>query len=261
MLTPQEVAQHAFTKATFGGYHMAMVDEFLDVLTEDYTALYKENAVLKSKMKVLVDKIEEYRSTEEAMRSALLTAQKMANSLVAEAEEKKAQLLREAENVANARIMELHRAITSEEMRLASAQKSTAEFVANMRNMLSREVAFLDSLPQLEAPTTSTPVTDEVAQTAKAIEDSMQKLLGEEFSEATAQVEEDLADTRDMGEVFQQAEEGNLYDRVTTQGADAFDDETPEEEEPEEPEDDDDTGATRRIDFANLQFGKDYEIR
>ena len=68
MMTPQEVSQHAFAKASFGGYNMAMVDEFLDVLTEDYSALYKENAVLKSKMKVLVEKVEEYRSTEDAMR-------------------------------------------------------------------------------------------------------------------------------------------------------------------------------------------------
>ena len=76
MLTPQEVSEHAFAKAGFGGYNMAMVDEFLDQLTEDYTTLYKENAVLKSKMKVLVEKVEEYRSTEEAMRKTLLTAQK-----------------------------------------------------------------------------------------------------------------------------------------------------------------------------------------
>ena len=46
MLTPQEVSEHAFAKASFGGYNMAMVDEFLDVLTADYTTLYKENATL-----------------------------------------------------------------------------------------------------------------------------------------------------------------------------------------------------------------------
>lgn len=34
MMTPQEVASHAFAKATLGGYNMAMVDEFLDLLTE-----------------------------------------------------------------------------------------------------------------------------------------------------------------------------------------------------------------------------------
>ena len=59
MLTPQEVSTHAFTKATLGGYNMAMVDEFLDELTDDYTALYKENAALKAKLNVLVEKVEE----------------------------------------------------------------------------------------------------------------------------------------------------------------------------------------------------------
>ena len=61
MLTPQEVSTHSFAKASFGGYNMAMVDEFLDELTDDYTALYKENAALKAKLKVLVEKVEEYR--------------------------------------------------------------------------------------------------------------------------------------------------------------------------------------------------------
>ena len=104
MLTPQEVSNHAFAKAVMGGYNMAMVDEFLDELTDDYTSLYKENAALKAKMKVLVDKVEEYRSTEDAMRAALLTAQKMADSMVAEAEEKKKSLLENAESEANRKI-------------------------------------------------------------------------------------------------------------------------------------------------------------
>ena len=56
MLTPQEVSTHAFSKAVMGGYNMAMVDEFLDELTDDYTALYKENAALKAKLKVLVER-------------------------------------------------------------------------------------------------------------------------------------------------------------------------------------------------------------
>ena len=39
MLTPQEVSTHAFTKAVVGGYNMAMVDEFLDELTDDFNKL------------------------------------------------------------------------------------------------------------------------------------------------------------------------------------------------------------------------------
>ena len=84
MLTPQEVSEKVFPKSSgFGsGYAMGAVDEFLDALTEDYTALYKENVTLKAKLKILAEKVEEYRATEDAMRSTLLTAQKMADIIV-----------------------------------------------------------------------------------------------------------------------------------------------------------------------------------
>ena len=61
MFTPQEVQEKTFIKAVFGGYDMQSVDEFLEPLIEDYVTLYKENSVLKSKMKVLVEKLEEGR--------------------------------------------------------------------------------------------------------------------------------------------------------------------------------------------------------
>ena len=46
MFTPQQIDQISFGKATFGGYDMRDVDEFLEPLTEDYVTLYKENALL-----------------------------------------------------------------------------------------------------------------------------------------------------------------------------------------------------------------------
>ena len=104
MLTPQEVSGRAFSKAAFGGYNMAMVDEFLDELTVDYTSLYKFFVVLNPQLKALGDKVEEYRATEDSMRAALLTAQRMANTMVEEAEEKKKAVLAGAEDEARAKI-------------------------------------------------------------------------------------------------------------------------------------------------------------
>ena len=72
MLTPQEVAEHGFSKSRMGGYNMKEVDDFLDELTADFSELYKENSVLKGKIKVLAEKISEYRETEDAMRTTLL---------------------------------------------------------------------------------------------------------------------------------------------------------------------------------------------
>ena len=69
MFTPQQIEQISFNRATFGGYDMQAVDEFLEPLTEDYITLYKENALLKSKMRVLVGKLEEYRKNEASMEN------------------------------------------------------------------------------------------------------------------------------------------------------------------------------------------------
>ena len=104
MLTPQEVSARSFTKTMMGGYNMTMVDEFLDELTDDYTSLYKENASLKAKMKVLVEKVEEYRATEDSMRATLLTAQRMADSIIKEAEEKRDGILQQAEAAAREKL-------------------------------------------------------------------------------------------------------------------------------------------------------------
>ena len=149
MLTPQEVSGRAFSKAAFGGYNMAMVDEFLDELTDDYTSLYKENAALKAKLKVLVDKVEEYRATEDSMRAALLTAQRMANTMVEEAEEKKKAVLAGAEEEARAKIGALQSDVELEQRRLNAAKAATAEFLQKTRELAQAQLALIERAPDL----------------------------------------------------------------------------------------------------------------
>ncbi len=151
MLTPQEVSGKAFPKSSFGssGYQMASVDDFLDTLTEDYTSLYKENATLKSKLKVLAEKIEEYRATEDAMRSTLLTAQRMAAKMVEEAETEKAQILERAEADAAARVTELEEETRLAEERLALGKRNLSDFIARYRELCVQQADFLKALPEM----------------------------------------------------------------------------------------------------------------
>lgn len=250
MLTPQEVSEHAFAKAGFGGYNMAMVDEFLDQLTEDYTTLYKENAALKSKMKVLVDKVEEYRSTEEAMRKALLTAQRMADEMVAEAEAKKAELLKNVEADAQERRAQLRREIADEGARLTAARQSTAKYVERLKELYQNEMDYLASLSELTAPAEE---PDQVEAAAQAIGQAVEEAVKEEEK---ITIEVPVEDKNDGGlyaelmELNMNPAEGERHKRPVRQ---------PMETRPEE--DPDDTAPTKRIDFSNLQFGKDYEIK
>ncbi len=152
MFTPQEVSEKVFPKASFGsgGYNMTSVDEFLDALTEDYTALFKENMALKTKLKVLAEKVEEYRSTEEAMRQALLTAQKMAAKLVQEAQSEKEKILADARVEAQAEIHRLDDERRAAEKKLQAAQEKTAEFIRRSEELCQAQSAFLQSLPELD---------------------------------------------------------------------------------------------------------------
>ena len=243
MLTPQEVSERAFSKASFGGYNMAQVDEFLDVLTGDYTALYNENAVLKSKMKVLVEKVEEYRSTEEAMRKALMTAQRMADDLIREAEEKKADILRRAESDVRGRMDALSSEVRAEEYRLEQARQSTAGFVEKVRALMAGQEEYLEKLRQL-APA-APPPPDKVEQAASEIDGNVQRLLAQAMKEA--------AEESRRSQQQQEAEEEDLSDTAE------FPQIGEEEDFPDEEESDPPRG--RQIDFGDLQFGRDYEIK
>lgn len=285
MMTPQEVSEHAFSKASFGGYNMAMVDEFLDLLTEDYTTLYKENATLKAKMKVLVEKVEEYRSTEDAMRKALLTAQKMADEMVAEAEARKAELLSQAEAVAKSRMVQLQKAIAEEQSRLAQAHASTSAYVGKLKELHQHEMEYLSSLSDLSAP--EIPAADPVAEAASDITASVERLVTQAKAEEVPAAEPE-EDTRDLSQPTPPPpeKEGGLYAELMELNLNSAAAQTavhtahmqeeehhtphhshesvgnyPHPVQEQEEEDDIDDAPTRRLDFSNLQFGKDYEIR
>ena len=152
MFTPQEVSEKVFPKSSFGsgGYAMSAVDEFLDTLTEDYTALYKENVALKAKLKILAEKVEEYRATEDAMRSTLLTAQKMAAKLVQEAHTEKGNLLKEANEQHAAQLAQLEKERHEAEEKLTMARQSLADFVRHGSELCAQQAEFLNSLPEMQ---------------------------------------------------------------------------------------------------------------
>ena len=176
MYTPQEVSEKTFPKSSglSSGYSMTAVDEFLDGLTEDYTALYKDNTTLKAKLKVLAEKVEEYRATEDAMRSTLLAAQKMAAQMVAEAQAERdksiaeahaekektisnaqaeaQRILIEARGEAEIQARQLQQEIRDSWEKLAAAQSETESFIQRSRELCAQQMAFLDALPERNAP-------------------------------------------------------------------------------------------------------------
>lgn len=152
MFTPQQIDQIAFTSVRFGGYDKQAVDEILEPLTEDYVTLYKENALLKSKMRVLVGKLEEYRKNEASMKDAIVNAQKTCDMMVKEAEVKCTKMLNDAnaaaaENAKNADVL-----IAAENQRVEDAKRAAAAKIEEIQEQLRVCVQALDRIKSANRP-------------------------------------------------------------------------------------------------------------
>ncbi len=256
MLTPQEAEAHVFPKASFGGYNMLQVDTFLDSLIEDYRTLYQENISLKNKMKVLVDKVEEYRATEDAMRRALHSAQKMAEEMVREGEAKKKAAIEEAvlevkrqseatraemakeEAVIATKIRAVQTALANEEARLEAARTSTATYIGRLKELYTNELQYIGGLSELTA---------EKAASAAQAETRPEPAPAPAEAPAAAPAEAPVT----TPEVTVSAEEQEAVAQdIEASMAKIFDD--PAEDAAG------DLGDTRA--FDQIQFGKDYEI-
>jgi cell division initiation protein len=152
MFTPQQIDQVSFSRATFGGYDMQSVDEFLEPLTEYYITLYKENALLKSKMKVLVTKLEEYRKNEASMKDAIVNAQKTCDMMVKEAEAKCTQMLTDANAAAAENARNANALIAEENARVEEAKQVAAAKIEELQEQIRSCVQALERIKEANRP-------------------------------------------------------------------------------------------------------------
>lgn len=235
MLTVQDIQAVRFEKVVFGGYDMKAVDEFLEQVTEDFAALQKENAALKAKMKVLVDKIEEYRSIEEGMRRALASAQNIAQETLDKSKAEAEQLMTRTRTEAEHQIDGYRRQIAAESKKLEDAKAHTASFVAQISAFYEDQLKGLLALsaseqlqpaqPQPQSQPTA-PIIPEAAPKAEPVYEEPSPAAVEEPVEEPQRVKEPSK--------FKITE-------VTLGGSDKA------------------TADTVHFDFGNLKFGSDYK--
>lgn len=233
MFTPQEIDQIAFGRVAFGGYDMQAVDEFLEPLTEDYVTLYKENALLKSKMRTLVAKLEEYRKNEASMRDAMVNAQKTCDRMVREAEEKCAQLLRDAGAAAAENAKNADALIAAENERVEQARREAAKTITQLQEDINLCVQALERIKQANKPSVS--VATETADSPANETTAAPMAFDYNAVEGSA---DDVA-----AEIS-----ANIENLVGTT------EETAPKAPPQHPVSDSTTSK-----FANLQFGKNYD--
>lgn len=223
MFTPQQIDQISFTRQTFGGYDMQQVDEFLEPLTEDYVTLYKENALLKSKMRVLVGKLEEYRKNEAAMKDAVVNAQKTCDKMVREAEAKCAKMLSDANAAAERSSVNADALAAAESARVNEARRAATAKIDEIQAQMRSCIQALERIKSANAPQEPAAPAEKSAQV---------------FDYDAADASDDVAK-----EISQSLEAlvGTTND-------------TQPKAEPRHP-----TNDTTTSKFANLQFGRNYD--
>ncbi len=151
MVTAQDIREKTFEKARkTDGYNMDQVDEFLDELAAAFTSLAKENASLKGKLRVMADKVEEYRQTEDSMRLALLSAQKLSAQIESEAKERADATLAEAKDTADRLTRQAADSVANEQAKLEEAKKATDKFFEHMRVVCEKQIAFYEKLSTMQ---------------------------------------------------------------------------------------------------------------
>lgn len=183
MITAQEIREKELEKVRFNGYDPDEVHDFLDELADEFSAAQKENTVLKSKMKVLVDKIEEYRSNEEALNLAVLSAQKLAVQIETDARARAQAIIMDAQAKADAKIGGIAALADAEEKRLADAKAASAKYfedmkalcVAQLENMEAIKVGYVPKQPEV----VEAPVQPTIEDTVRSIESNVSRIQPE----------------------------------------------------------------------------------
>ena len=219
MFTPQQIDQISFNRVAFGGYDMQAVDEFLEPLTEDYVTLYKENALLKSKMKVLVNKLEEYRQNEASMKDAIVNAQKTCDLMVKEAEAKCTQMLIDANAAAAENAKNADALIAAENARVEEARAAAAAKITELQEQIRTCIQALERIKEANRPAPAAAFDYDAAQSGASSADAV-------ADEISANLEHLVGTTED--EVPKAAPQHPANDTTTSK-------------------------------FANLQFGKNYD--
>lgn len=160
MLKAQDIRVVTFDKA-MRGYNTEDVDAFLAQLADQVEALEKERAETEKKLYMLAEKVSEYRKDENNLKAALLNAQRLGENVIQEANQRAAQILREADIKAQAVTSQTTQRLEEEKNELARMQEEVGRFKNNILALYRQHIESLSTLPD---PPAAAPAEETAAQ-------------------------------------------------------------------------------------------------
>jgi len=141
-LTPIEIRKKKgdFPRS-FRGYETTEVDIFLEIVADRLEVLVTENRALEAQIAELQSELASYRERDQALTSALVSAEAMREEIRAQAEREADLIRREAELEAEAAREAAARAVAEEEDQLRRLRARRVQGLESYRRFLERQLA------------------------------------------------------------------------------------------------------------------------
>lgn len=150
MLNYNEIADRRFDKAMGFGYKTEEVDNFLAIVADEYQKLLLENKDMENKMEIMAESIEAYRADEDSIKSALMGAQRLGDSIVRESRQKAEEINRQTEKEIADMLARSRKLIEEEKRKYIAAQKEVADLKNKIISIYKQHMKLITELPSLD---------------------------------------------------------------------------------------------------------------
>lgn len=147
MLSVSEIKNKRFERST-RGYKCEEVDNFISEIASQLDSVMKDNQESEEKILKLVDRINEYREDEDAIKNALLSAQKQGMKIVVQAEQEAKQIIDNATIQSQKLVIATKEEYNEEIDKLAHLKRDVSDFKANLTDLYNKQLRLIMELPE-----------------------------------------------------------------------------------------------------------------
>lgn len=145
MLTPVDIENKTFERS-FRGYNYDEVDNFIDLVMNDYETLYTENNELKKEIAQLRGSLKEFNTMKETLQNSIILAQSTSDGVKKNAEEKASTVVKEAELKAANVIKGANDEVTKLKASYDSLKMEVESYKSSIRGMCNGLMEMLDKI-------------------------------------------------------------------------------------------------------------------
>lgn len=171
MIDSRELREMAFD-TKHGRYDAKQVDACLEQAAAALEALAAERDALKRQNEQLTARVEQYIQMEDALRGALVNAQKIADETLQQAREDAQEITAQADKLANERVEGILSQARAELAALRDMKAIVASYKRQVRELMSRQLDLLEQYCEDD----QTPQVPQAAQEPAAVEEPVRPL-------------------------------------------------------------------------------------